>query len=104
MRRFYLLSIIAVILAAFLISNGIVKSSYADQSAKASVTKLIQLSQKYAQQGNWAEAKRCAKKAVQADPNSDAAWNNYDKVLLQSQKATQTSSEENEEENALEGC
>ncbi len=100
MRRFYLLSIIVIVLAAFLLGNGIVKNSYADKG-KASVTKLIQMSQKCVQNGKWNEAKKYAKKAVQTNPNSATAWDNYDKVIL---GASQASGESDSEEGALEGC
>ena len=99
MRRFYLIGLITLILGVFLLSNGFVNYSYAGQN-KASVQKLIQLSQKCVQNGDLAKAKEYARKAVQADPYSNAAWNNYDKVLM----ATQQGSEESEESSALEGC
>lgn len=100
MRRFYLIGLIALVLGVFLLSGGFTNYSYAGQQNKASVQKLIQLSQKCVQNGDMVKAKEYARKAVQADPYSNAAWNNYDKVLM----ATQQNSEESEESSALEGC
>jgi len=100
MKRFYLIGLVVFIMGAFLLANGLVNYSYAGQQNKVSVQKLIQLSQKYVQNGDMAKAKEYARKAVQADPYSNAAWNNYDKVLM----ATQQNSEESEESSALEGC
>ncbi len=100
MKRLYLIGLITFILGIFLLSSGVANYSYAGQQNKASVQKLIQLSQKYEQNGDMMKAKEYARKAVQADPYSNAAWNNYDKVLM----AIQQNSEENEENSVLEGC
>lgn len=99
MKRLYVTSVIAFVLGIFILGGSIVNYSYAGQN-KVSVQKLIQLSQKCVQNGDLAKAKEYAKKAVQTDPYSNVTWDNYDKVLM----ATQKDSEEGEESSALEGC
>lgn len=99
MKRLYLIGLISFLLGVFLLSGSIVNYSYAGQN-KASVQKLIQLSQKCVQNGEMAKAKEYARKAVQANPDSNAAWNNYDKVII----AANSDSEGSEENSALEGC